>query len=116
MSREEEEEVCDTCDTLLTQRLDSSLRLFFARTRILNFASSQLAAARIFGTKIITTNNLISMLIEEANRQKAQFTQRKGSGKGKDDESEVLVVGESWKRKKGKANKGVECWNRIRKS
>jgi hypothetical protein len=52
-----------------------------------NFASSQLAAAHFFGTKTITTNNLIPMLIEEADRQNAQFAQLKGLGKGKEDES-----------------------------
>ena len=52
-----------------------------------NFASSQLAAVHFSSTKTITSNDLISMLIEEADRQKAQFAQRKGSGKGKDDDS-----------------------------
>ena len=36
-----------------------------------NFASSQLAAACFSATKTITSSDLISMLIEEANRQKA---------------------------------------------
>ena len=64
---------------------------------MLNFASSQLAAAHFSGTKIITSNDLISILLEEADRQKVQFAQCKGSGKGKD---EVLVVGE--KERKGR--------------
>ena len=51
-----------------------------------NFASSQLAAARFSGTKTITSTNLISMLIEEANRQKTQYASCKGSGKGKDED------------------------------
>ena len=77
-----------------------------------NFASSQLAAARFSGTKTITSSDLISMLIEEADRQKAQYAQRKGSGKGKEEESEALAAGESSKGKKGKGKKKeVECWN-----
>src|ERR1700678_1351900 len=80
-------------------------------TAMSNFASSQLAAARFFGTKTITTNDLISMLIEEADRQKAQFAQRKGLGKGKEDESEALAAGEAAKGKKWNGKKGVECWN-----
>ena len=76
-----------------------------------NFASSQLAAARFSGMKTITSNDLISILLEEADRQKAQFAQRKGSGKGKE-EDEALAVGESSKGKKGKGKgkKDVECW------
>ena len=77
-----------------------------------NFASSQLAAARFSGTKTITSNDLISILLEEADRQKAQYAQRKGSGKGKE-EDEALAVGESSKGKgkgKGKGKKDVECW------
>ena len=75
-----------------------------------NFASSQLAAARFSATKTITSSDLISMLIEEADRQKAQYAQRKGSGKGKEDDSEALAVAETSKGKKGKSKKNVECW------
>ena len=64
-----------------------------------NFASTQLAAARFSATKTLTSGDLLSMLIEEADRQKAQFAQRKGSGKGKE-EDEALAVGESSKGKK----------------
>ena len=64
-----------------------------------NFASTQLAAARFSATKTLTSGDLLSMLIEEADRQKAQFAQRKGSGKGKEDD-EALAVGESSKGKK----------------
>lgn len=46
---------------------------------MLNFTSSQLVAAHFSGTKTITSNNLISILLEEADRQKVQFAQRKGS-------------------------------------
>ena len=73
-----------------------------------NFASSQLAAARFSATKTITSSDLISMLIEEADRQKAQYAQRKGSGKGKEDDSEALAVAETLKGKKGKSKKNVE--------
>jgi hypothetical protein len=78
-----------------------------------NFASSQLAAARFSALKTITSSDLISMLIEEADRQKAQYASRKGSGKGKEEESEALAAGESWKGKgrKGKGKKDVDCWN-----
>src|SRR5271168_4942774 len=80
-----------------------------------NFASSQLAAARFSATKTITPSDLISMLIEEADRQKAQYASRRGSGKGKEEESEALAVGESSKGKgkgrKGKGKKDVDCWN-----
>ena len=79
-----------------------------------NFALSQLAAAHFSGTKTITSSDLISMLIEEANQRKVQYAQRKGSGKGKEEESEALAAGESSKGKKGKwkgKKKDVECWN-----
>src|SRR5271168_741488 len=75
-----------------------------------NFASSQLAAARFSGTRTITSSDLISMLIEEADRQKAQYAQWKGSGKGKE-EDEALVVGESSRGNKRWGKKDVECWN-----
>ena len=87
-----------------------------------NFASSQLAAAHFYGTKTIMSTDLISMLIEEADRQKAQYVSRKGSGKGREEDNEALAVGESLKGKgkgqkgkgkgrKGKGKKDVECWN-----
>ena len=76
-----------------------------------NFASSQLAAARFTGTKTVTSSELIPILIEEADRQKAQYVLRKGSGKGKEGDNEALAVGESSKGKKGKGKKNVECWN-----
>ena len=75
-----------------------------------NFASSQLAAARFSATKTIMSSDLISMLIEEADRQKVQYVQHKGSGKGKEDDSEALAVAETLKEKKGKSKKNVECW------
>jgi hypothetical protein len=76
-----------------------------------NFALSQLAAARFSATKTLMTNDLISMLLEEADRQKAQYTQRKGSGKGKEDDSEALAVGETLRKKKWKGKRNPECWN-----
>ena len=78
---------------------------------MVNFALSQLAAAHFSLTKTITSNDLISMLIEEADRQKVQFAQYKGSGKGKDDDSEVLAEGESLSGKKQREEKNIKCWN-----
>ena len=77
-----------------------------------NFASSQLVAACFSGTKTVTSSNLISLLIEEADRQKVQYVSCKGSGKGREEDSEALAVGESLKGKKGKreGKKDVECW------
>jgi hypothetical protein len=56
---------------------------------------------------------LIPILIEEADRQKVQYASRKGSGKGKEEESEALAAGETSKGKKGfkRSRKDVECWN-----
>ena len=65
-----------------------------------NFASSQLAAALFLAAKTLTTNDLISMLIEEADRQKVQYVQQKGSEKGKEEDSEVLAVGELFKKER----------------
>jgi hypothetical protein len=83
-----------------------------------NFASSQLAAARLFApSKTILPDALISLISEEYERQKTQRSRRSGVGKAKEDEKdEALVVGgssRSWKGKGGKGDhkpRGV-CWN-----
>ena len=86
-----------------------------------NFASAQLAAARMFSaSKSIDPDVLISLLMEEADRQKAQRARRQGSGKGKEDEKDeaLAVTAGSSKVKGGKNGKGgggskkhVTCWN-----
>ena len=40
-----------------------------------------------------------------------QFAQRKGSGKGKDDDSEALAAGELSSGKKRRGKRNIECWN-----
>jgi hypothetical protein len=82
-----------------------------------NFASSQLAAARMFApTKTIAPDALISLISEEYERQKNQRNRRSG-GKGREEVDEAMHVGSSlssWKGK-GKAKRdemarGI-CWN-----
>jgi hypothetical protein len=80
-----------------------------------NFASAQLAAARMYAsTKTIDPDVLMSLLVEEADRQKAQLARRRVSEKGKEDErDEALSVGAEIESKprKGKGRANVTCWN-----
>src|SRR6267378_8659908 len=56
-----------------------------------NFASAQLAAARMWApTKTIDPDDLISLIKEEFDRQKAQRTRRRGSGRSKDNDETKL--------------------------
>ena len=76
-----------------------------------NFASSQLAAARMFATtKTIAPDSLISLISEEYERQKTQKSRR--SGKAKDDGDEAMAASSSSGKGKGKKKypRGV-CWN-----
>jgi hypothetical protein len=83
-----------------------------------NFASSQLAVAQ-FLTKKITPDDLLSMLLEESDRQWAQFQRQRVSGKGKEDSNEALSAEQSSrsKREKGQGHghghrhSNVTCWN-----
>ena len=73
-----------------------------------NFASSQLAAARMFApSKTIVPDSLISLISEEYERQKTQKTRR--SGKTKDDDKDEAMATSSGKGKP-KYPRGV-CWN-----
>ena len=80
-----------------------------------NFASSQLAAAQYLSSKKMTPEDLLSMLLEESDRQRAQFQHRRVPGKGKEDSNEALSADQSSRSKKGKghAHKYVDitCWN-----
>jgi hypothetical protein len=77
-----------------------------------NFASNQLAATQ-FSTRKMTPDDLLSMLLEESDRQRAQFLRRRGNGKGKDEVDEALLAGQSSKPSKGKGKKNpdIVCWN-----
>ena len=82
-----------------------------------NFASNQLAAAKLYSsTKTITPDALISLISEEYERQQTQRARRNGGhGKSKDqDKDEALNVSPSGKSNgKGKFERkprGV-CWN-----
>jgi len=75
-----------------------------------NFALNQLAAAQFSSSKSIISDNLLSMLMEESDHQRAQWQRRQGSGKGKDEESEgEALAARRVKLKRGQAN--VTCWN-----
>jgi hypothetical protein len=75
-----------------------------------NFASSQLTAARMFSsTKTIDPDILISLLVEESDRQRAQFSRRKFGGKGKEGEKDEALGVTPEKGKKPRRD--VECWN-----
>lgn len=58
-----------------------------------NFASTILATSHVSSTEL-SPDDLISMLIEESDRQRAQRLRGRVPGKGKEEENEVLVVGE----------------------
>ncbi len=86
-------------------------------TVLANFASSQLAAARMFSPdKMIMPDVLISLISEEYERQKTQRTRRSG-GKGKDEADEAMSVGSSSKSRRSGSSKSsdwkskVTCWN-----
>ena len=71
-----------------------------------NFASSQLAAACLYSsTKMIAPDTLISIIIEEAERQKAWGTSRSNHcdhDKDKDEALAAAPAGKSTYRSKGK--------------
>jgi len=77
-----------------------------------NFASNQLAATQFSSTKTMTPDDLLSMLMEESDRQQAQQLRWQGSGKAKDDDNEALAGEASKLNSKGKSkNPNIECWN-----
>src|SRR6266540_1673089 len=77
-----------------------------------NFTSNQLAAAQFSSMKTMTPDDLLSMLMEESDRQRAQQLHRQGSGKAKDNDNEVLAGEASKSSGKGKSkNPNIECWN-----
>jgi hypothetical protein len=74
-----------------------------------NFASSQLAAARMFApSKTIAPDSLISLISEEYERQKTQKSRR--SGKTKDDADEAMAASSGKGKGKPRYPRGV-CWN-----
>ena len=77
-----------------------------------SFASAQLAAARMFAsTKMIEPDVLMSLLMEEADRQRAQQA-RRASKKGTDeDKCEALASEGLSKPRKGKGKENIRCWN-----
>ena len=75
-----------------------------------NFASSQLTAARMYSaTRTIDPDMLISLLVEESDRQKAQYARRRFGGRGKEGEKDEALSATPDKGKKPR--KDVECWN-----
>ena len=77
-----------------------------------SFASAQLAAARMFAsTKTIKPDVLMSLLMEEADQQRAQQV-RCASKKGTDEDKwEALASEGSSKPRKGKGKENIRCWN-----
>ena len=74
-----------------------------------NFASSQLASARMYApSKTIAPDSLISLISEEFERQKNQKSRR--SGKTKDDDKDEAMASTSSRKGKHKYPRGV-CWN-----
>src|SRR5271169_1863836 len=80
-----------------------------------NFASAQLAAARMYSvTKTLDPDILISLIGEEYDRQKMQRSRRSGGKSKDDDKDEAMAVNPSSSKSKG--GKGArkprgECWN-----
>jgi hypothetical protein len=83
-------------------------------TYLSNFASSQLAIAKLYSpSKTIEPNALISLISEEFEHQKTQRTHCAGGAKSKDDTDEALFAGNVKKGKnvKGKPKHEFVCWN-----
>jgi len=76
-----------------------------------NFASAQLTAAKMFApTKLIEPDVLMTLLMEEAEWQKAQLA-RHAFRKGKEEHDEALSITDGSKPRKGKGRANVMCWN-----
>src|SRR5262249_11230984 len=78
-----------------------------------NFASAQLAAARLLNPKHAVDSDILILLISEEYDRQKRLTERskRASKKPKDDQDEALSVGTSkGKPKRGFKPKGV-CWN-----
>jgi len=71
-----------------------------------NFASNQLAAAQFLLSKSMTPDDLLSMLVEESDCQRAQWQRRQGSGKGEDGDEALAAT--SSRLRRGQAN--ITCW------
>ena len=83
-------------------------------TALANFASSQLASARLYApTKTIAPDSLISLISEEFERQRTQRMRRSGGSKSKeDDKDEALsATAKSSKSKRGDRKPRGVCWN-----
>jgi hypothetical protein len=80
-----------------------------------NFASSQLASARLYApTKTIHPDSLISLIAEESDRQKTQQSRWQGSRSKDDDKDKAMYVSPgSSKGKDGKGKRKTRgvCWN-----
>jgi hypothetical protein len=78
-----------------------------------SFALAQLAAARMFSlTKSIEPDILLSLLMEEADRMKAQSARRRVSGKGNDEEKGEALTSEGLSMpRKGRGRENIRCWN-----
>jgi hypothetical protein len=73
-------------------------------TYLSNFASSQLAIAKLYSpSKTIEPNALTSLILEEFKHHKTQCTYHAGGAKSKDDTDEALFAGNA---KKGRNLKG----------
>src|SRR6266511_1418022 len=75
-----------------------------------NFTSSQLTAARMFSTtKTIDLDTLILLLVEESDRQRAQYARRKTGGKGKEGEKDkaLSVASDKGKKPRKMLNAGI---------
>ena len=79
-----------------------------------SFVSAQLAAARMFSpTKSIEPDVLLSLLMEEADRQTAQLASHRVSKREKEEEpNEALSAGTGSSRpRKGRGRENIRCWN-----
>ena len=77
-----------------------------------NFASIQLAAAQFSSSKSVSPDDLLFMLMEESDRQRAHRQRiAKSPGRAREDVDEALHVGQS-QAGKGKGRfSDVTCWN-----
>jgi hypothetical protein len=75
-----------------------------------NFASAQLTAAKMFApTKSIEPDILMSLLMEEAERQKAQLARH--AFRGKEEHDEALGVTDGSRPRQGRGRANITCWN-----
>lgn len=98
----------------ITEQDYCSTIIFSLPYSLTNFASAQLAAARMFSTtKTINPDALISLMSEEYEYQKVQHSRHAGKSKSDNPKDEAMAVGLSKGKRRFKSNCKPQgaCWN-----